>query len=656
MKAIQALALACAILAVGGCGGKGGGKAKAAPTPSTPAPAPAPAATVSVSISTPAISGDVILGDDFRASVGGNWVGNNLGANQVYLQVSDSAGTFTTPAAQVADVSGFNYALSLSSSVTPGNRSGTLTVRACKDAQCAQPYSNASATVGYQLQVSEPSVGVAITSPALVESVDLGDNFRTAVSGTWTATHLGTNKVYLQVSDNAGTFATPAPQLVVGGGSTFDFPLGLVQGLATAPRSGLFTVRACRDAMCIQPYKDAIASIGYQLQIMRIDEWETHQRNAAHDGYVPITLDPSKFAKAWEWKYVPASGSVNSINAVATSNGSVYVSTGAYFTEGRMYSLNEDTGQLRWNVSFGVQPGLNPPAYHDGRIYIATTGHQDTYLWSFDATDGSFKFKAPFDGQWPAVLAPTAYDGQVYVNGGYYGGSVYAYNRMDGTRLWVGNSGGGDDMSTPAVDANSAYYHTGASLVIWDRLTGQTVANIADPFATSSGYSYHGSPMLGGRNNVIAFAGSAFSGTASPSGEHYDQRVLSSFNIGTKAWEWATRDAYLTHPAVAKGVIYAARNRPNYLDAIDEATGRILWSWSPMPDQGDTEFHRNIIVTRNLLFVSTNVAVYAIDLATHKPVWRYPVPGMLAISANRTLYISSGATSSAGTLIAIKLK
>lgn len=653
MKSFQALALVCAVLAVGGCGGGGGGKSKAAP-------APAPAASVSVSITTPAISGDVILGDTYKASVGGNWSGSNLGTSQVYLQISDSAGTFAMPAAQVAGGSSFSYTLPLSSGVTAGNRSGTFTIRACKDAQCAQPYSNASATVGYQLQVFEPSVGVAITSAALVESVDLGDNFRTAVSGTWTATHLGTNKVYLQVSDNAGTFATPAPQLTVGG-STFDFPLGLVAGLAAGPRSGLLTVRACRDAMCTQPYKDAIASIGYQLQFMRIDEWETHQRNAAHDGYVPITLDPSKFAKAWQWKYVPSSepfpgASFNNINAVATSDGSVYVSTGAYFTEGRMYSLNEATGQVRWNVSFGVQPGLNPPSYHDGRIYIATTGHQDTYLWSFDASDGSFKFKSPFDGQWPAVLAPTAYDGQVYVSGGYFGGSVYAYDRMVGTRLWMGNNGGDDDMSTPAVDENNAYYHTGASLVIWNRMTGQTVATIADPFATPMGYSYHGSPMLGGRNNVIAFAGSAFSGTGFPSGEHYDQRVLSSFNIGTKAWEWATRDAYLTHPAVAKGVIYAARNRPNYLDAIDEATGRILWSWSPMPDQGDTEFHRNIIVTRNLLFVSTNAAVYAIDLATHKPVWRYPVPGMLAISANRTLYINSGATRSDGSLIAIKLK
>lgn len=31
-------------------------------------------------------------------------------------------------------------------------------------------------------------------------------------------------------------------------------------------------------------------------------DWETFRANAAHNGFVPITLDPGKFAKAWEWK------------------------------------------------------------------------------------------------------------------------------------------------------------------------------------------------------------------------------------------------------------------------------------------------------------------------------------------------------------------
>ena len=90
-------------------------------------------------------------------------------------------------------------------------------------------------------------------------------------------------------------------------------------------------------------------------------------------------------------------------------------------------------------------------------------------------------------------------------------------------------------------------------------------------------------------------------------------------------------------------------------DAINEATGEVLWSWVPSGN-GDTSFHRNVVVTRNMVFVSTDVAVYALDLATRTPVWSYPKPGMLAISADRTLYIATGARESDGHLVAVKMK
>jgi outer membrane protein assembly factor BamB len=210
-------------------------------------------------------------------------------------------------------------------------------------------------------------------------------------------------------------------------------------------------------------------------------------------------------------------------------------------------------------------------------------------------------------------------------------------------------------MFTPAVDDAYVYHYNGDTLFLVDRITGVTSATIADPFGSNSGYSYHGAPMLGERSNVVAFAGGAFSGRASSNVEQYDQRVLSSFDISTNTYEWSTSYAYLTAPAVADGVIYAAHNSPMSLDAIDEVTGQVLWSWAPT-ENGDTSFHRNIVVTRNLLFVSTNKAVYALDLATRLPVWIYPMPGMLAISAERTLYIATGAQESDGGLVAVSLK
>lgn len=651
MSTWRVVASVCVILAVGGCGG-GGGRGKSA-KPAVPATA------VSVAIASQALSTDVTFGENFRATVAGTWSATSLGSNQVYLEISDSAGTFSTPAAQPAGSSSdFNYYLSLSPAVGVGPRSGTLTVRACRDAQCAQPYANAAARLDYQLQIGVPTVSVAITSPAITGSVDSEDNYRAVVQGTWTGRFLGTGKVYLQIGDSARTFAAPVLQAAPGHGA-FRFAVSPLGTLPVGPRSGVLTVRACRDTLCSLPYDNAVASITYDLELLRIGEWKTHQRNAAHDGYVPIMLDPTRFTKAWEWQRPSSGSSISGINEVVTSNGTVYLTTNVYFQDGKLYALNENDGQVRWTVSFGNVPALNPPAFSNGRVYATTTGHEATFIWSFDAADGAFKFKAPFASQWQSVLGPTVFDDQVYSDGGYYGGIVHAWDALGGSELWKSDGGVGADMATPAVDQNNVYFHNGAKMVIWNRMTGEPVASIADPFGSGNSVSlssYFGSPILGERNNAIGFAGSAFSGSGSSSSEQYDQRVLSSFNIGSRTWEWSTGNTYLTQPAVANGVIYAGRNNPMSLDAIDEATGKVLWSWVPQPGPGDTEFHRNIVVTQNVLFVSTDKSVYAVDLATRQAAWRYPAPGNLAISSNSTLYIATGARSSDGKLVAIKLK
>jgi len=53
-------------------------------------------------------------------------------------------------------------------------------------------------------------------------------------------------------------------------------------------------------------------------------------------------------------------------------------------------------------------------------------------------------------------------------------------------------------------------------------------------------------------------------------------------------------------------------------------------------------FMSDVLVTDNLVFVSTNAGTYAIDRTTHQSVWSYPQFGSVAISANGVLYISYG--------------
>jgi outer membrane protein assembly factor BamB len=346
---------------------------------------------------------------------------------------------------------------------------------------------------------------------------------------------------------------------------------------------------------------------------------------------------------------------IGSINSVATTAGKVIVTKDIYFGQGAIYALNEADGSVNWTYAFGQMASEGPPAVANGNVFVPTTDPgEQCVTWAIDATFGTYQFKMPSSCQWSNFFAPTALDGSVLQTAEY--GSVYSYSIFSGGLQWEVPAGA-YDQSTAAADARYAYQYgiaRGPALKVFDRMTGATVASIADPFASASSYSMFSAPMLGANGDAIVFSGGGFSGRAASSSEQFESRPLVSYNIAGKTIAWRSANAYLTHPAIANGVIYAARNSPATLDALSEADGHILWSWTP--PAGNASFHRNTVVTNNLVFVSTDANVYAIDLNTHQPVWHYAKPGMLAISGSSILYIATGATLSDGNLVAIKLK
>jgi hypothetical protein len=385
-------------------------------------------------------------------------------------------------------------------------------------------------------------------------------------------------------------------------------------------------------------------------------DWATFQGDARHSGFVNAQFDPALFTQIWSWSR-PAGDPepIGGINSVATSAGKVIVTKDIYFGQGAVYALNEADGTLNWTYAFGSMASEGPPAVANGNVFVPTTDPgEQCVTWAIDATLGTFQFKMPSTCQWSNFFAPTALDGSVLQTAEY--GSLYSYSIFSGGLQWEVPAGA-FDQSTSAADARYAYQYgiSTPALRVFDRMTGAAVASIADPFASAfSGYSMFSAPMLGAVGDAIVFSGGGFSGRAASSSEQFESRPLVSYDISGKAIAWRSANAYLTHPAIANGVIYAARNSPATLDAMSEADGHILWSWTP--PAGNTSFHRNTVVTNNLVFVSTDANVYAIDLSTHQAVWQYAKPGMLAISASSILYIATGATISDGNLVAIKLK
>jgi outer membrane protein assembly factor BamB len=393
--------------------------------------------------------------------------------------------------------------------------------------------------------------------------------------------------------------------------------------------------------------RTADAAADAALEEAALGEWETFQRDAGHTGYVPAIFHPGRFRERWTWESPEEGGSFSGISSVATAPGLVIFSNSEYFRNPALRVLREADGTVVWEQAFNDFPALNPPAVKNGAVYVTTTGHEQTFLWAFGLGDGTPIIQNSFSSQWPQLLAPTVEGGRVFVAGGYLNNVVYAFDAVMGDLAWSMETRWGLDRSTPAVHAGRVIQYDGANLYIFDADTGAAAGVISDDEnPAASGSSYYGAPLVGNADSVTAFSGGAYLSS--------DARRLVNFSLLQNQVRWRSSRHYATQPARARGVIYAGSNTPKSFDAIDEETGRVLWSWVPRPE--DVSFQHNVVVTDNLVFVSTNRAVYALSLETRLPVWSYPVPGSLAISGGATLYIAEGNDMSTGRLVAIDLE
>jgi outer membrane protein assembly factor BamB len=477
---------------------------------------------------------------------------------------------------------------------------------------------------------------------SLSETYGVGASVDMGVKATLTSPLSG--EVHVSIVDASGAFLpefTIRPDPLWAGSYFATFRTKPTLALGT--HQGRLEVRLCRDKVCGTQHPGSPLYLSYDLRVIpdtdlrpltrwdNVPDWETFQGNAGHTGYVPVTLDASRFSPRWRWK---APADTEALTPPAIANGLIHMA-GPYDLNSatpRLFALRESDMGQQWSVEL-IAHDLNPPAVSGGKVFAATSGHETTFMWSFDAATGAQLSKAPFSAQWSRYYAPTVEGGTVYTNGGYFGG-MYAFNFADGARRWFKELPQYDEW-TPAVDATYAYAYTGGLFSAVEKSTGNLAFTIdASASFPGSGGSVHGAPAIGSNGSVVVVSGLNV----------FDDNHLVSFNPATRGKNWSIQGRYGGNPAIAKGVIYVANARPYRLEARSEATGELLWSWAPVrPDEGPRYGPQgnfsDVLVTDNLLFVSTGKRVHAIDLTTHQPVWSYWEPGNLALSANGVLYV-----------------
>jgi len=450
--------------------------------------------------------------------------------------------------------------------------------------------------------------------------------------------------------------------------------------------AGTLTIKFCKDAQCASQYPGSPSVLPYEVRVMSLapnltplgpangKDWQTRGGSVTHTGYAPITLDPAKFTRRWRW--LPTDPKVHSLSDVVTYQGQAFVTTntnpGVDFGGGfSAVGISESTGQTTWLHPFeravqnlGVD-WMTPPTVDNGNVYAVTSWNPTPTLFALNTTDGVEKWRTPFPMQWCRCDAPAASGNSVINHAGFNSGGLAAFDAVAGARRWLNEDPGATatdfGQSGPAATDGTTVYsvmpkssqedgipvlrgfdqQSGAILYSIGTSPLPTFARMKDPSPT---------PVITGANSALIgywYGIGTITGLATYRLEKFDtQNRTVSWFVDSDSLQNAASSAFFfgeLDPVVANGVVYMVNFVLNRVEARNESTGALLWTWTPpIVDQSPFRLDARMIVTANILFAATDRFVYAVSLASHTDVWSYWNTGTLSLSANGVLYVKSG--------------
>lgn len=457
--------------------------------------------------------------------------------------------------------------------------------------------------------------------------------------------------MYIVLSDPAGVIqsvsVTTASERVNG-----ELTLTLDPALAVGRYTGTATVSLCSTPACATTYSkvalpydlilESASNLTTLAPLSGVSDWKTERGDNAHDGYVPVTLDPTKFSPRWILSGLyasgyPAGGLSDDAPVTDSAKHLVVARTNSQVQPG-LAAYSEVDGHEIWNVN--IPDNIGELALYNGVIYVIVGGN----LEALDDSTGSTLFTVPVGVSIDEATssAPIVLGSNVFLSPGNFGQSghftpepIRALDATSGAPVWTGPTIGGG-VSNLATDGTDLYFYgsnTGTpgtpGFSALDVATGTLQWQIP---GTASGST----PIVDSAGGAVQNFGTSV--------ERFD---LTSHTL---AWTTALTSAEITIAPkivvspdtvyVSLGISSVVVNAPHQLDVLDLKTGTLLWSWSPpAPDYSPVD---SLLVTKNILFVGTGYATYAVDIATHETVWIFPLQGLhLSLSPSGILYIGS---------------
>lgn len=284
--------------------------------------------------------------------------------------------------------------------------------------------------------------------------------------------------------------------------------------------------------------------------------------------------------------------------------------------DGRLLALEPSTGEIRWEFTTEGPIRAQPTVDGDRVLVHSDDGH----LYALDSATGSELWRAPTsaverlgrgaegsrynDYSSSAVVA----GGSVFV--GAFDGSVVALDAQTGNERW--RSRAGDTVAgTPAVADGRVFFGSfDHHVYALDAETGQEVwrFDTGQPVTTSP-LAHDGLVVIGSRS--------------------YDLFALDAVT-GNPRWKYYYWFSWVDSSAAERdGVAYIGSSDAGQLNAIDLATGRLLWvfdaqgvAW-PRPAVTEAAVFAGTFGTTGY-WADHRAAFYAVDRLTGKPIWRLP--------------------------------
>lgn len=348
--------------------------------------------------------------------------------------------------------------------------------------------------------------------------------------------------------------------------------------------------------------------------------WTMFQHDPTHTGYTE-SEGPHTPNVIWKRKV-----SMNPPYSVV-ANGRIFFGSGTWGSDGFLYCLDQNTGDLLWKREF--YDWVYSIAEDKGKIFVGAINLTYVLLYCLDEVDGRVLWSynpSERDGDriyeaTPTGITPT--DGKIYVNA-YVGdenrGYLLCLNETTGVLLWNFSSVDEYFRSSPAVEENRVF------------IVGYGLEWINETFSISHSHLYCVNATTGklvwklnlnlGSPKVEYSLSIAYGKALAPFSD--TKIVCVNAADGEIIWEYEIPDhnSPVSCFAVAYGAVFVGSYRR--LDVINGTNGELIWGINGT--KAGIEFGWTVpLIAESRLYLSTDYpqGVWCFNATTGERLWNY---------------------------------